>query len=145
MDAKISTGKVKSAYRGDQIPLQGTWRIPTGEIAFPGREGGKGLTLHPSKGSPKRGQRVNPFRKRGTPLRPEGVTLDDLGVQRASAGAREAREAVKCTVKLLEAARKISRWFDRTTGMRRHSALSDCIARTVSLDTGKLAFMSILV
>ena len=34
---KISTGKVKSAYRGGRIPLQGTWRIPTGDIAFPGR------------------------------------------------------------------------------------------------------------
>ena len=39
----------------------------------------KGVPLHPLKGSPKRGQRVNPFRKRGTPLRLEGLTPDDLG------------------------------------------------------------------
>ena len=95
MDVKISTGKVKSAYRGDQIPLQGTWHIPTGDIAHPRREGGKGLTLHPSKGSPKRGQRVNPFRKRGTPLRPEGLTPNDLRVRRTSAGGWEAKKMVE--------------------------------------------------
>ena len=37
MNVKISTGEVKSAYRGGRIPLQGTLLIPTGDIAFPGR------------------------------------------------------------------------------------------------------------
>ena len=36
MNLKISTGKVKSAYRGDRIPLQGTWLVPTGDIASGG-------------------------------------------------------------------------------------------------------------
>ena len=58
---KISTGKVKSAYRGGRIPLQGTWHIPTGDIVHLHREGAKGLTLHPSRGLPKRGQRVYPL------------------------------------------------------------------------------------
>ena len=55
----------------------------------------KGVPLHSSKGSPKWGQGVNPFCKKGTPLRPEGLTLDDLGVQRTSAGGREAAKMVK--------------------------------------------------
>ena len=54
----------------------------------------KGVPLHPSKGSPKWGQWVNPFGKKGTPLRPEGLTSDDLGVQSGSAGGREARKMV---------------------------------------------------
>ena len=37
MTVKISTGKVKSAYRGGRIPLQGTWLVPTGSIAFPAK------------------------------------------------------------------------------------------------------------
>ena len=95
MSVKISTGKVKSAYRGGRIHLQGARFVPTGDIVHPRREGGKGVPLYPSKGSPKRGQRVNPFCKRGTPLRPEGLTPDDLGVQRASAGGREATKMVE--------------------------------------------------
>ena len=65
MGIKISTGKVKSAYRGGQIPLQGTWLTPAGDIVHPRREGGKGLTL------------------------------GDIGVQGELAGGQEARKMVK--------------------------------------------------
>lgn len=95
MGIKISTGKVKSAYRGGRIPLQGTRLIPTGDVVHPRGEGGKGVSLYPSKGSPKWGQRVNPFCKKGTPLRPEGLTPNDLGVQRTSADGRGARKMVE--------------------------------------------------
>ena len=39
MSIKISTGKVKSAYRGGRIPLRGTRLIPTGDIVFLSRGG----------------------------------------------------------------------------------------------------------
>ena len=64
MDVKISTGKVKSAYGGGQIPLQGTRLVPTGDIAHPYREDSKGLTP------------------------------DDLGVQRKLAGGRDTAKMV---------------------------------------------------
>ena len=35
MNVKISTGKVKSAYRGGRIPLQGTRLIPIRDIVHP--------------------------------------------------------------------------------------------------------------
>ena len=59
----------------------------------------KGVSLHPSKGSPKRGQRVNLFCKKGTPLRPGGLTPDDLGVQSGAAGGREVAKMVEYTAK----------------------------------------------
>ena len=79
-------------------------------------EGAKGLTLHPSRGLPKRGQRVYPLASKGLPKRCQRVnprrTWGSESDCRRSAGGGNG----KIHGKGMNAARQISRRFGRATG-----------------------------
>ena len=101
-------------------------------------EGAKGLTLHPSRGLPTRGQRVYPLASKGLPKRGQRVnprrTWGSESDCRRSAGG----ETGQMCDKGMNAGRQILRRFDRMPGRGMRSALSDCIVRTVSFESDPL-------
>ena len=96
-------------------------------------EGAKGLTLHPSRGLPKRGQRVYPLASKGLPKRDQRVnprrTWGSESDCRRSAGGGNG----KIYGKGMNAVRQISRRFGRTTGTRTRSAADCSITATLSV------------
>ena len=89
MGVKISTGKVKSAYRGGLIPLQGTWHIPTGDTACTGR--GLAMKRPDRLGSASKpaSRRVN-TRQSVTPNQPVDGSIPASRPRRRQAGIRSA-------------------------------------------------------
>ena len=83
----LSTGKVKSAYRGGLIPLQGTWHIPTGDTACTG--GGLAMKRPGRLGSASKpaSRRVN-TRQSATPNPPVDGSIPASRPGRRQAGIR---------------------------------------------------------